>query len=474
MDITSHLTLLLCVTPTNEAGSISLSLLCQICHAARSIAVQVHKQLTGRRKKKSQTNETVFAISQFPAHSQTLTTRAGCPLWPGFDPALAGSPVKGRSRHELAEKHRGHPRKTGRDPTCTLRALRSPSHGAGAGAGGCRHRHINAWLRSHRRPLCQETKRDYAVNGESSVSGSAGLGATKGCVGGSHRIELDARNQALCGCSCMRRKQINSPLNEHLSSGSISGRVPRLSSLQHSELKASFPVCETHLPRFLCERGPHLQSACAAVHEVYSSGAQAVQLSWRTVSFRGAIQQGLPLEIGDTVQILEKCEGWFRGFVLKNPNAKVGGAPFCGPVLGFTMNGFNEQFETVIPTEDTVVTEMTSTLRDWGTMWKQLYVVNTLCTRNTQHSCAVLPVPAQDPNTPATNLEGRQCYHLNQATPSGFSYIDQPRSCGHGRRVAVLYRSTLKATTLQSHLANRRLRYCFPPAAPGTPDLPGC
>uniref|UniRef100_A0A8C4P2U3 Dedicator of cytokinesis 4 n=1 Tax=Dromaius novaehollandiae TaxID=8790 RepID=A0A8C4P2U3_DRONO len=30
----------------------------------------------------------------------------------------------------------------------------------------------------------------------------------------------------------------------------------------------------------------------------------------------------------------------------------------------------------VIPTEDSVITEMTSTLRDWGTMWKQLYVRN--------------------------------------------------------------------------------------------------
>lgn len=36
---------------------------------------------------------------------------------------------------------------------------------------------------------------------------------------------------------------------------------------------------------------------------------------------------------------------------------------------------FHRQFEMVIPTEDSVITEMTSTLRDWGTMWKQLYVV---------------------------------------------------------------------------------------------------
>uniref|UniRef100_A0A8C1ICS5 Dedicator of cytokinesis 4 n=1 Tax=Cyprinus carpio TaxID=7962 RepID=A0A8C1ICS5_CYPCA len=34
------------------------------------------------------------------------------------------------------------------------------------------------------------------------------------------------------------------------------------------------------------------------------------------------------------------------------------------------------QFETVIPTEDSVITEITMTLRDWGSMWKQLYMVN--------------------------------------------------------------------------------------------------
>lgn len=36
------------------------------------------------------------------------------------------------------------------------------------------------------------------------------------------------------------------------------------------------------------------------------------------------------------------------------------------------------QFETVVPSEDSVITEMTSTLRDWGAMWKQLFVVNTV------------------------------------------------------------------------------------------------
>ncbi|KAI1882231.1 hypothetical protein AGOR_G00248560 [Albula goreensis] len=91
------------------------------------------------------------------------------------------------------------------------------------------------------------------------------------------------------------------------------------------------------------------------------------------VSFRGTLQHGLPLEIGDTVQILEKCEGWYRGFVLKNPNVK-GIFPSSYIHLKNAQIKNKGQFETVIPTEDSVVTEMTSTLRDWGTMWKQLYV----------------------------------------------------------------------------------------------------
>ncbi|CAL8235737.1 unnamed protein product, partial [Boreogadus saida] len=90
-------------------------------------------------------------------------------------------------------------------------------------------------------------------------------------------------------------------------------------------------------------------------------------------SFRGTVQHGLPLEIGDTVQILEKCEGWYRGFILKNPNTK--GIFPCSYIHLKSAHIKNKgQFETVIPTEDSVITEMTSTLRDWGAMWKQLYV----------------------------------------------------------------------------------------------------
>ncbi|XP_070611617.1 dedicator of cytokinesis protein 4 [Erythrolamprus reginae] len=90
--------------------------------------------------------------------------------------------------------------------------------------------------------------------------------------------------------------------------------------------------------------------------------------------FRGTVPHGLSLEIGDTVQILEKCDGWYRGFALKNPYLK--GIFPCGFVhLKNACVKNRGQFEVIIPAEDSVITEMTSTLRDWGTMWKQLYVI---------------------------------------------------------------------------------------------------
>ncbi|KAF2974608.1 hypothetical protein EK904_001475, partial [Melospiza melodia maxima] len=95
--------------------------------------------------------------------------------------------------------------------------------------------------------------------------------------------------------------------------------------------------------------------------------------------FRGTVPHGLSLEIGDTVQILEKCDGWYRGFALKNPNLK-GIFPSNYIHLKNACVKNKGQFEMVIPTEDSVITEMTSTLRDWGTMWKQLYVVSILNT----------------------------------------------------------------------------------------------
>lgn len=35
-------------------------------------------------------------------------------------------------------------------------------------------------------------------------------------------------------------------------------------------------------------------------------------------NWKGDTRFGLPLEIGDTIQILEEYEGWYRGFATKN------------------------------------------------------------------------------------------------------------------------------------------------------------
>uniref|UniRef100_A0A8C2E502 Dedicator of cytokinesis 4b n=1 Tax=Cyprinus carpio TaxID=7962 RepID=A0A8C2E502_CYPCA len=91
-------------------------------------------------------------------------------------------------------------------------------------------------------------------------------------------------------------------------------------------------------------------------------------MSVTIICFRGMVQHGLPLEIGDTVQILEKCEG---------TSSLMSGIFPCSYIHLKNANIKNKgQFETVVPTEDSVITEMTSTLRDWGAMWKQLFVKN--------------------------------------------------------------------------------------------------
>uniref|UniRef100_A0A8C3ARK8 Dedicator of cytokinesis 4b n=1 Tax=Cyclopterus lumpus TaxID=8103 RepID=A0A8C3ARK8_CYCLU len=79
---------------------------------------------------------------------------------------------------------------------------------------------------------------------------------------------------------------------------------------------------------------------------------------------------------GDTVQILEKCEGT-KGFSLTRlVLCSKGIFPSSYIHLKNAHVKNKGQFETVIPVEDSVITEMTSTLRDWGAMWKQLYVKN--------------------------------------------------------------------------------------------------
>ncbi|XP_036386758.1 dedicator of cytokinesis protein 3 isoform X6 [Megalops cyprinoides] len=90
-------------------------------------------------------------------------------------------------------------------------------------------------------------------------------------------------------------------------------------------------------------------------------------------NFRGSVSQGLTLEIGETVQILEKCEGWYRGFSTRKPTVK-GIFPASYVHLKKAIVTNRGQYETVVPLEDPIVTEVTSTLQEWAVLWKQLYV----------------------------------------------------------------------------------------------------
>uniref|UniRef100_A0A3Q0RDM2 Dedicator of cytokinesis 3 n=1 Tax=Amphilophus citrinellus TaxID=61819 RepID=A0A3Q0RDM2_AMPCI len=81
------------------------------------------------------------------------------------------------------------------------------------------------------------------------------------------------------------------------------------------------------------------------------------------------------MEVGETVQILEKCEGWYRGFSTRKPNVK----DWCCSVSAHLKRvcvvvSPCRPHETVVPLEDPIVTEVTSTLQEWALLWKQLYV----------------------------------------------------------------------------------------------------
>ncbi|XP_019619494.1 PREDICTED: dedicator of cytokinesis protein 3-like isoform X2 [Branchiostoma belcheri] len=82
---------------------------------------------------------------------------------------------------------------------------------------------------------------------------------------------------------------------------------------------------------------------------------------------------GVNLQIGETVQILEECAGWYRGFSLRNKEKK-GVFPASYVHLKEVKVENIGQYETVSPVEDPTVLEVTSVLREWGQMWKRLYV----------------------------------------------------------------------------------------------------
>uniref|UniRef100_A0A3Q1HX29 Uncharacterized protein n=1 Tax=Anabas testudineus TaxID=64144 RepID=A0A3Q1HX29_ANATE len=86
-------------------------------------------------------------------------------------------------------------------------------------------------------------------------------------------------------------------------------------------------------------------------------------------NFRSSICQALVLEIGETVQILEKSEG-------NSSQTFYGNGIFPVSYVHLKKSTVTNRglCETVVPLEDPIITETTSTLQEWGVLWKQLYV----------------------------------------------------------------------------------------------------
>ncbi|XP_063050218.1 dedicator of cytokinesis protein 5, partial [Engraulis encrasicolus] len=86
-------------------------------------------------------------------------------------------------------------------------------------------------------------------------------------------------------------------------------------------------------------------------------------------------EQELSLRVGDTVHILEKFEGWYRGYTLRH-KAHKGIFPASYIFLKEAhVEGSGEE-ETVVPTDVPLVLELAATLREWAQIWQKLYVDN--------------------------------------------------------------------------------------------------
>uniref|UniRef100_A0A3B4EZ79 Dedicator of cytokinesis 1 n=1 Tax=Pundamilia nyererei TaxID=303518 RepID=A0A3B4EZ79_9CICH len=121
------------------------------------------------------------------------------------------------------------------------------------------------------------------------------------------------------------------------------------------------------------------ETACVCVH-VKPLSADSSVLPWRPVvrqeynnhplftiyNYDARGEEELSLQIGDTVHILETYEGENR--------LTDGIFPACYIHLKEATVEGSGQKETVIPTELPLVQEVTTTLREWATIWRDLYV----------------------------------------------------------------------------------------------------
>uniref|UniRef100_A0A3Q3WAR4 Uncharacterized protein n=1 Tax=Mola mola TaxID=94237 RepID=A0A3Q3WAR4_MOLML len=79
--------------------------------------------------------------------------------------------------------------------------------------------------------------------------------------------------------------------------------------------------------------------------------------------------------VGDTVHILEKLEGWYRGYTLRKKSQKGIFPASYIHLKEATVEGIGQQ-EIIIPADLPLVQELGATLREWVQIWHKLFVAN--------------------------------------------------------------------------------------------------
>ncbi|XP_073238831.1 dedicator of cytokinesis protein 1-like [Porites lutea] len=96
------------------------------------------------------------------------------------------------------------------------------------------------------------------------------------------------------------------------------------------------------------------------------------QLGVVIYNYHGKGMYQLQLQLGETVQILEESSGWYRGFSLRK-KANKGIFPKTYIYVKNDKDESSSEAESVFK-EEALVEELTSVLREWGAMWKQVYL----------------------------------------------------------------------------------------------------
>ncbi|XP_072803353.1 dedicator of cytokinesis protein 2 [Vicugna pacos] len=92
-------------------------------------------------------------------------------------------------------------------------------------------------------------------------------------------------------------------------------------------------------------------------------------------NFQGSGAPQLSLQVGDVVRIQETCGDWYRGYLVKHKMLQ-GIFPRSFIHIKEVTVEKKRNIENIIPAEIPLAQEVTTTLWEWGSIWKQLYVAS--------------------------------------------------------------------------------------------------